>query len=219
MSLLNCFIPYIDSDVIATIDGKKKPYDPKKKNTPKKRSSKKSYFFTTDHKEVGMLYLIFGIFIGVLGTSLSMIIRIELGMPGRLISEQLYNSVVTGHALIIIFFLVMPVIIGGFGNWLFPIICGIPDIVFPRINRLRLWLLPISLFMMFISLIVEKGAGTGWTVYPPLSSNIAHSGAAVDLVIFSIHVAGASSLIGAINFLVTGGKSLKIVRSKNLLQQ
>ncbi len=161
----------------------------------------KRWLFTTNHKDIGTLYLWFAMVMFFLGGAMAMIIRAELFQPGmQVVDPQFFNSMTTMHALVMIFGVVMPAFTG-LANWLIPMMVGGADMALPRLNNWSFWLLPFAFAILLMTLFLPGGGPAGgWTLYPPLTLQ---TGAALPFVIFSIHLMGMSSIMGAINVVAT----------------
>ncbi len=171
------------------------------------------WFMSTNHKDIGILYLVTAAALGFVSVAFTMYMRLELMEPGvqymlldGLPNGHLWNVLITGHGILMMFFVVIPALFGGFGNYFMPLMIGAPDMAFPRLNNLSYWLFVAGATLAVLSLLVpggngQLGAGVGWVLYPPLSTT--ESGMSMDLAIFAVHLSGASSILGAINIITT----------------
>ena len=182
------------------------------------------WFMSTNHKDIGILYLVVSALVGFIAVSFTIYMRLELMNPGvqymcmegmRLTAAgigectpngHLWNVLITGHGILMMFFVVIPALFGGFGNYFMPLQIGSPDMAFPRMNNLSFWMYVAGTTLAICSVLSpggndQLGSGVGWILYPPLSVN--EGGMSMDLAIFAVHVSGASSILGAINMITT----------------
>ena len=182
------------------------------------------WFMSTNHKDIGILYLVVSALAGFIAVSFTIYMRLELMNPGvqymcmegmRLTAAgigectpngHLWNVLITGHGILMMFFVVIPALFGGFGNYFMPLQIGSPDMAFPRMNNLSFWMYVAGTTLAICSVLSpggndQLGSGVGWILYPPLSVN--EGGMSMDLAIFAVHVSGASSILGAINMITT----------------
>ena len=182
------------------------------------------WFMSTNHKDIGILYLVVSALVGFIAVSFTVYMRMELMDPGvqymceegaRFIANanatctpngHLWNVLITGHGILMMFFVVIPALFGGFGNYFMPLQIGAPDMAFPRMNNLSFWLYVAGTTLAVCSILApggngQLGSGVGWVLYPPLSVN--EEGMSMDLAIFAVHLSGASSILGAINMITT----------------
>jgi len=159
------------------------------------------WLFTTNHKDIGTLYLWFSFIMFIIGGAMALVIRAELFQPGlQLVNPHFFNQMTTVHALVMIFGAIMPGFVG-FANWLVPLMIGAPDMALPRMNNWSFWLLPFAGTLLIGSLFLPGGGpAAGWTIYPPLSIQ---TGMGMDFTIFAIHMLGMSSILGSINIIAT----------------
>ncbi|MFL6570950.1 MAG: cbb3-type cytochrome c oxidase subunit I, partial [Burkholderiales bacterium] len=156
---------------------------------------------TTNHKDIGTLYLWFSFIMFSVGGTMALVIRAELFTPGlQIVNPDFFNQMTTMHGLIMVFGAIMPVFVG-FANWQIPMMIGAPDMAFARLNNWSFWLLPFAATLLILSFFVPGGApGVGWTMYAPLTVQM---GMGMDLTIFAVHILGMSSILGSINIITT----------------
>ncbi|MEO1689372.1 MAG: cbb3-type cytochrome c oxidase subunit I, partial [Pseudomonadota bacterium] len=173
------------------------------------------WFLSTNHKDIGILYLITSAVLGFISVAFTMYMRLELMEPGvqyMLMDDgvtpngHLWNVMITGHGILMMFFVVIPAMFGGFGNYFMPLMIGAPDMAFPRMNNLSYWMYVAGSTLALLSVVSpggngQLGSGVGWVLYAPLSTR--EAGYSMDLAIFAVHVSGASSILGAINMITT----------------